>query len=101
VDYKSIGLENFGNAGNYYARQISRWARQYDSSKTKDIPAMDKVIDWLPKNIPVGDDVSIVHGDLRLDNMIFHPTEPKVIGILDWELSTLGHPLADLAYKFE
>ncbi len=98
MDYKAIGLENFGKPGNYFARQIERWSRQYRISETEKIPAMDKLIEWLPKNIPAGDETAIVHGDYRLDNMIFHPTEPRVLAILDWELSTLGHPMADFSY---
>jgi len=98
VDYAAIGLESFGKPGNYFARQIDRWTKQYKASETEQIPAMDALIDWLPKNIPAGDETSIVHGDYRLDNMIFHPTEPRILAILDWELSTLGHPLADFSY---
>lgn len=99
VDYASIGLETFGRQGNYFARQISIWTRQYQASVTEDIEAMNGLIDWLPANIPDDEATTIVHGDFRLDNMIFHPTEPRVIALLDWELSTLGHPLADLAYN--
>ncbi len=98
VDYKSIGLEDFGRPGNYFARQISRWTKQYQLSETQDIPSMNKLIDWLPDNIPDDDATTIVHGDYRLDNMILHPTEPKVMAVLDWELSTLGHPLGDFTY---
>lgn len=98
VDYAAIGLADFGKPGNYFARQIDRWTKQYKASETEKIDAMDQLIEWLPKNIPPGDDTSIVHGDYRLDNMIFHPTEPRILAILDWELSTLGHPLADFSY---
>ena len=98
ADYKAIGLETFGKPGNYFGRQIERWTRQYRMSETEKIPAMDNLIEWLPKNIPPGDETTIVHGDYRLDNMIFHPTEPRVLAVLDWELSTLGHPLADFSY---
>ena len=98
VDYVAIGLGDFGKAGNYFERQIGRWTKQYRASETEKIEAMDKLIDWLPQHIPPGEEVSIVHGDYRMDNLIFHPTEPKVLAILDWELSTLGHPLADFAY---
>lgn len=98
VDYKAIGLEDFGKAGNFFNRQISIWTQQYRNSVDEKYPAMEKLIEWLEDNIPENDDVSIVHGDYRLDNLVFHPTEPKVIAILDWELSTLGHPLADFAY---
>lgn len=100
VDYAKIGLADYGKPGSYFSRQIARWTRQWQSSKTRDIPAVDRLAEWLPANVPAGDDeTTIVHGDFRLDNMIFHATEPRVIGILDWELGTLGHPLADLAYN--
>jgi aminoglycoside phosphotransferase (APT) family kinase protein len=98
IDYAAIGLADYGKPGNYFARQIDRWTRQYKASETEQIEAMDKLIEWLPQNIPAGDATSIVHGDYRLDNMIFHPTEPRVLAVLDWELSTLGHPLADFSY---
>jgi aminoglycoside phosphotransferase (APT) family kinase protein len=100
VDYAAIGLESYGKPGNYFVRQIDRWTKQYKASETETekIEAMDALIEWLPKNIPAGDETSIVHGDYRLDNMIFHPTEPRILAILDWELSTLGHPLADFSY---
>jgi len=98
VDYGAIGLADYGKPGNYFARQIERWTKQYQASQTETIPAMDRLIDWLPKHIPPGDDTSIVHGDFRLDNMIFHPTEPRILAVLDWELSTLGHPAADFSY---
>ena len=97
-NHESIGLKDFGVPGNYFSRQISRWTKQYRLSETKEISAMDNLISWLPKNIPEGDDSSIVHGDYRLDNVIIHPTEPRIIGILDWELSTIGHPLGDFTY---
>jgi aminoglycoside phosphotransferase (APT) family kinase protein len=98
VDWKKAGLEGFGKEGDYVARQIHRWTKQYQLSETTKIPEMDRLIEWLPKNIPPGEKTSIVHGDYRLDNMILHPTEPKVIAVLDWELSTLGDPLADFTY---
>lgn len=98
VDYRSVGLEGFGRPGNYIARQISRWSQQYRSSETERIEAMDQLIAWLPANVPEEDETSIVHGDYRIDNLIFHPHEPRVLAVLDWELSTLGHPLADFAY---
>jgi aminoglycoside phosphotransferase (APT) family kinase protein len=98
IDYAAIGLADFGKPGNYFARQIERWTRQYQASATETIEAMDLLIEWLPKNIPSGEATSIVHGDFRLDNMIFHPTEPRILAVLDWELSTLGHPLADFSY---
>ena len=98
VDPVAVGLADYGRPGNYFARQIDRWSRQYKASETEPIPAMDRLIEWLPRNIPRGDETSIVHGDYRLDNLIFHPTEPRLVAVLDWELSTLGHPLADLSY---
>jgi aminoglycoside phosphotransferase (APT) family kinase protein len=98
VDYKAVGLENFGKPGDYFARQISRWSKQYVASETEKIPEMDKLMEWLPANIPPSEEVSIVHGDYRLDNMIFHPSEPRVAAVLDWELCTLGHPLGDFTY---
>ena len=99
LDYESLGLSDFGVPGNYFARQISRWSKQYRYSETKKIKEMDKLIEWLSQNIPDNDESSIVHGDYRLDNVIVHPTEPKIIGILDWELSTIGHPLGDFTYN--
>ena len=96
VDYKKIGLDDYGKPGNYVARQVSRWSKQYRASETDNIEAMNNLIEWLPNNIPDDDETSIVHGDYRLDNMILKNN--KVIGILDWELSTLGHPIADFSY---
>ena len=98
IDYQAVGLGDYGKPGNYFARQIGRWIKQYRASETRRIPSMESLIAWLPENIPAGDDTTLVHGDFRLDNLIFHPTEPQVIAVLDWELSTLGHPLADFAY---
>ena len=98
IDYAAIGLAEYGKPGNYFGRQIDRWTRQYRASETEKIEAMDALIDWLPQHIPPGEETSIVHGDFRLDNMMFHPTEPRILAILDWELSTLGHPLADFSY---
>jgi len=98
ADYVAIGLGDFGKPGNYFERQIARWSKQYKASETETIEAMDNLITWLPAHIPPGDDVSVVHGDYRLDNMIFHPTEPRVLAVLDWELSTLGNPLGDFSY---
>jgi aminoglycoside phosphotransferase (APT) family kinase protein len=98
IDYKAIGLETYGKPGNYFGRQIDRWTRQYKASETEHIPAMEHLIEWLPQHIPAGEQTTIVHGDYRLDNMIFHPTEPRILAVLDWELSTLGHPLADFSY---
>ena len=99
VDYQAVGLGDYGRPGNYFERQIARWSRQYleDEAAGRD-PNMDLLVDWLPANIPAGDETSIVHGDFRCDNMIFHPSEPRVLAVLDWELSTLGHPGADFAY---
>src|SRR5690606_31516303 len=94
-----IGLGDYGKPGNYFARQIARWSRQYEESPSQRIPALDRVIAWLKENQPVDDGrISIAHGDFRLGNMLFHPTKPQVVAILDWELSTLGHPLADLGF---
>ena len=98
ADYAGLDLADFGRPDHYVARQIERWTKQYEASKTEDLPAMDNLIAWLRANIPERDESAIVHGDFRLGNMIIHPTEPRVIAVLDWELSTLGHPLADLAY---
>ncbi len=99
TDYAAIGLSDFGKPGNYFARQIARWSKQYvEDVEAGRFSSMDKLVEWLPENIPAGDETSIVHGDYRCDNMIFHPTEPKVLAVLDWELSTLGHPLADFTY---
>lgn len=98
VDIDAVGLSDYGPPGNYYERQISRWDKQYQASKTDDIPAMDELTDWLKSNIPADDGQrTLVHGDFRIDNMLFHPTEPRVVALLDWELSTIGHPYADLA----
>ena len=98
VDPAAVGLADFGKPGNYFARQIFRWSRQCLESTLPMADAMRRLIEWLPEHIPPGDDTTLVHGDFRLDNLIFHPTEPRAIGVLDWELSTLGHPLADFAY---
>jgi len=99
VDYAAVGLADYGKPGNYFARQIARWSRQYlDDELAGRDPDMDALVAWLPTAIPPGDETAIVHGDFRCDNMIFHPTEPRVLAVLDWELSTLGHPLADFAY---
>jgi aminoglycoside phosphotransferase (APT) family kinase protein len=98
VDHVAVGLEDYGRPGNYIERQIARWTKQYRASETEHIESMENLIDWLPKNIPTNEDVSIVHGDYRLDNVIFHKAEPRILAVLDWELSTLGHPVADFAY---
>jgi aminoglycoside phosphotransferase (APT) family kinase protein len=98
VDVAALGLSGFGKSGNYFARQISRWGQQYLASKTDEMPAMDRLMDWLPAHIPADDTTTIVHGDYRVENLIFHPTEPRIAAVVDWELSTLGHPLADFSY---
>jgi aminoglycoside phosphotransferase (APT) family kinase protein len=98
VDYAALGLGDFGRPGNYMGRQIARWSRQYRASETDKQPAMDALIDWLPAHLPPEGAAGIVHGDYRMDNLVFHKTEPRVIGVLDWELSTIGDPLADFAY---
>jgi aminoglycoside phosphotransferase (APT) family kinase protein len=98
VDYKAVGLADFGKAGNYIERQVGRWSKQYVASETQKIEAMDNLIAWLPKNVPAAGETTIVHGDFRLDNTVFHPTEPRLLAVLDWELSTLGDPLADFSY---
>ena len=100
VDVEAVGLEDFGKPGSYFARQLSRWTKQYRASETQTISDMDKLIGWLEEQLPDDDgQVSLVHGDYRIDNMIFSPDAPTVMAVLDWELSTLGHPLADLAYQ--
>jgi aminoglycoside phosphotransferase (APT) family kinase protein len=99
VDVAAIGLSDYGKPGNYYARQIGRWGQQYIAAKTDEIESMNRLMEWLPAHIPPGDEIAIVHGDYRVENLIFHPTGPHVVAIVDWELSTLGHPLADLAYN--
>jgi aminoglycoside phosphotransferase (APT) family kinase protein len=100
VDVAAIGLDDYGKPGNYFARQLARWAGQYRASELKPIAEMEELMTWLDENQPPDDGrVSLVHGDYRLDNMVFHATEPRIIAILDWELSTLGHPFADLAYQ--
>jgi aminoglycoside phosphotransferase (APT) family kinase protein len=98
IDYRAVGLEGFGKTGNYIERQVARWSKQYRASETERVEAMDNLIDWLPRNIPPETGTSVVHGDFRLDNAIFHPAEPRILAVLDWELSTLGEPLADFAY---
>ena len=98
TDYQAVGLEGFGKPGNYFARQIDRWSKQYKASETVQLDSIDRLIEWLPTTTPADDQTTIVHGDYRLDNMVMHPTEPRVIAVLDWELSTLGNPLADFTY---
>jgi aminoglycoside phosphotransferase (APT) family kinase protein len=99
VDWKSVGLADFGRPGNYFARQLHRWTSQYRASETERIESMEKLIPWLPAHIPADDETTLVHGDYRPGNLIVHPTEPRIVAVLDWELSTLGHPLADVAYN--
>ena len=102
VKFADRGLASYGKPGNYFERQIGRWSKQYLASVTQPIPEMDRLIEWLPAHMPASarDEslTSIVHGDYRMDNLMFHPTEPRVLAVLDWELSTLGHPLADFSY---
>ncbi len=98
VDFKALGLEDFGRPGNYFARQIARWSAQYEQSKTQDIPEMDRLMEWLPKAIPPENPPCIVHGDFSFHNVLFHPSEPRVVAVVDWELSTLGDPIGDLTY---
>ncbi|MBY8975469.1 phosphotransferase [Rhodobacteraceae bacterium NNCM2] len=100
IDIDAVGLSAFGRPGNYYERQFSRWSKQYRASETEPLPQMDALIDWVGAAMPPDDGmVSLVHGDWRIDNLMFHPSEPRIIGVLDWEISTLGHPVADLAYQ--
>ncbi len=99
VDFRAAGLGDFGHTGAYVARQIHRWAKQYRASETERIEAMEHLIAWLPEHIPAEDETTLVHGDFRLHNSIVHPTQPRIVAVLDWELSTLGHPLSDLAYN--
>src|SRR5690606_36396285 len=97
-DPEAARLTDYGRPGHYLRRQITRWTRQYRASETRPIDAMERLIAWLPDNVPDGDETALVHGDYHLNNMIFHPQEPRVLAVLDWELSTLGHPLVDFAY---
>jgi len=99
VDIEAVGLSDYGKGGNYFARQLRRWREQYRASETERLEGMEALIQWLPDNLPSDDGrLTLVHGDYRLDNMIFHPNEPKVIALVDWELSTLGNPFADIAF---
>jgi aminoglycoside phosphotransferase (APT) family kinase protein len=98
LDPGAVGLGDFGKSSGFFERQLGRWSKQYRASQTEPIPAMEHLIEWLPLHIPAAEETRIFHGDLRLDNMIFHPTQPRILAVLDWELSTLGHPLADFAY---
>ena len=99
VDIEVVGLGDYGRRGNYFARQVATWTKQYRRAETERIEAMEQLISWLPAHLPDDDTTALVHGDYRLDNVVWHPTEPVIIGVLDWELSTLGHPLADVAYS--
>jgi aminoglycoside phosphotransferase (APT) family kinase protein len=99
LDYMSLGLESFGKPGNYFSRQIARWSRQVREANIPIPDSLNKLMDWLPTNMPGEDETTLIHGDFRMDNLIFHKTEPRIIGVLDWELSTLGNPLADFAYQ--
>jgi acyl-CoA dehydrogenase len=99
VDYQRLDLDSFGKPGNYFSRQVGRWSRQVQESTIPIPAALKKLMDWLPSNIPIDDETTLVHGDFRLDNMIFDHNQNKVIGVLDWELSTLGHPIADFSYQ--
>ena len=98
VDVEAAGLGDYGRPGNYFSRQINRWTKQWTLSRTRDDANIDKLIDWLPNHIPDDQISSLVHGDYRIGNLMFHPSEPRVVALLDWELSTLGHPLADVAH---
>jgi aminoglycoside phosphotransferase (APT) family kinase protein len=98
VDYGAVGLGDYGKPGHYVERQVSRWTQQYRASETEKVESMERLIEWLPRHIPADEQTSIVHGDFRLDNTIFHPTEPRILAVLDWELSTLGDPMADFTY---
>jgi aminoglycoside phosphotransferase (APT) family kinase protein len=99
VDWQAAGLADYGRPGNFFARQLARWTQQWQDSRTAENPDIDRLIDWLPANLPEGDETTIAHGDYRLGNVMFHPREPRIVAVLDWELSTLGHPLADAAYS--
>jgi aminoglycoside phosphotransferase (APT) family kinase protein len=99
VDFEAVGLGDYGRPGNYFERQVARWTRQYRDAQTEEIPAMEALIAELPGRIPADQSVTIAHGDYRLENVMYHPTEPRIIAVLDWELSTIGHPLADIAYN--
>jgi aminoglycoside phosphotransferase (APT) family kinase protein len=98
VDYRAVGLEDYGKPTGYVSRQVSRWSKQYAASRIEDTPAMDRLTEWLPAHMPLEAEATIAHGDYRIGNLLFHPTESRVVAVLDWELSTIGHPLSDLAY---
>ena len=99
VDWQALGLADYGRRGNFFARQVARWTKQWQLSKTRELPDIERLIGWLPANAPADDVTTIAHGDFRIGNMMFHPIEPRIVAVLDWELSTLGHPLSDLAYS--
>jgi aminoglycoside phosphotransferase (APT) family kinase protein len=99
VDFVDLGLENFGKPGNYFSRQVGRWSKQYVAAKTDEIESMERLMEYLPANVPADDTSCIVHGDYRMGNMLLHPTQPRIVALVDWELSTLGHPLGDLGYS--
>jgi aminoglycoside phosphotransferase (APT) family kinase protein len=99
VDWRAVGLDGFGREGGYFGRQVARWSKQLELSRTRDTPELDHLRDWLPVHLPADDETRIVHGDLRLGNLLFHPDQPRAVALLDWELSTLGHPLADVAFN--
>jgi aminoglycoside phosphotransferase (APT) family kinase protein len=98
VDWDQAGLADYGRPGNYFGRQIARWSKQYQASEMDKVDAMDRLIEWLPQHVPPGDETAIVHGDYRLDNVILDSEQPRIRAVLDWELSTLGHPFADFSY---
>ena len=98
VDWRAAGLEGFGRPDGYMARQVARWTSQWAAAKVEEMPEMDRLAAWLPTHLPPDDETTIAHGDYRLGNVILHPTEPRILAVLDWELATLGHPLADLGY---
>jgi aminoglycoside phosphotransferase (APT) family kinase protein len=98
VDHVAIGLEDFGRSGDYFGRQIGRWSQQYQASRTADIAEMDRLMEWLPKALPPQGDTRLIHGDYSFHNLLIHPTEPRVVAALDWELSTTGDPIGDLTY---
>jgi aminoglycoside phosphotransferase (APT) family kinase protein len=98
VDFRAVGLGDYGRPQAYVQRQLARWSKQYEASKIDEIPEMDRLIEWLGRNIPAADETTIAHGDYRIENIVFDPVEPRVVAVLDWELSTLGHPLGDLAW---
>lgn len=99
VDFRAVGLESFGRIGGYMARQVRRWSEQYAITRTEPVPEMDRLIDWLPSHLPAEEETTVIHGDFRVENLIFHPTEPRILAVVDWELSTLGPPLSELAYN--